>query len=120
MLKFFGNIVAFKTTCLRKDDVPPKSERDDMLFCKSHVLVPAIDAFTDGRIDLIFSWFDAFQVHGDNMGKDENGDTEQRDKLLLRLLKTPPQPRPKRDRGKEQSTQIGVKRANVGKRAPSA
>jgi len=54
------------------------------------------------------------------MGKDENGDTEQRDKLLLRLLKTPPQPRPKRDRGKEQSTQIGVKRANVGKRAPSA
>ena len=27
-------------------------------------------------------------------------DEQQRDKLLLRLLKTPPQPRPKRERGK--------------------
>jgi hypothetical protein len=39
-----------------------------------------------------------------------------RDKLLLRLLKTPPQPRPKRDREKA----TGEKPANAGKREPSA
>ena len=31
---------------------------------------------------------------------DQTNDDQRRDKLLLRLLKTPPQPRPKRERGK--------------------
>jgi hypothetical protein len=52
---------------------------------------------------------------------DQQSDDEQRrDKMLLRLLKTPPQPRPKRDRGNEKTTQTGAKRANARKRAPSA
>jgi hypothetical protein len=38
---------------------------------------------------------------------------QQRDKLLLALLKTPPQPRPKRERGKAKLT--GAKRASAGK-----
>ena len=30
---------------------------------------------------------------------DQESETQQRDALLLKLLKTPPQPRPKRERG---------------------
>ncbi len=39
------------------------------------------------------------------MNKNELSDQEtaQRDKLLLRLLKTPPQPRPKRERDKSEA-----------------
>jgi len=48
----------------------------------------------------------------------DNG--QRRDKLLLRLLKAPPQPRPKRERAKEKPTLTRAKRANAGKRAPSA
>jgi len=36
----------------------------------------------------------------------------ERDQLLRRLLKTPPQPRPKRDRGRDKSTQNGASRAS--------
>ncbi len=35
------------------------------------------------------------------MSDHQTDDDQRRDKLLLRLLKTPPQPRPKRERGKE-------------------
>jgi hypothetical protein len=34
------------------------------------------------------------------------GNGQERDKLLLRLLKTPPQPRPKRDRDKVSKKRI--------------
>jgi hypothetical protein len=47
-------------------------------------------------------------------------DDQHRDKLLLRLLKAPPQPRPKRERAKEKSTRSRAKRASAGKLAPSA
>jgi hypothetical protein len=50
-----------------------------------------------------------------------NSDDEQRrDRLLLKLLKTPPQPRPKRERGKDKPTQFRAKRASAGKPAPAA
>jgi hypothetical protein len=52
--------------------------------------------------------------------KDDDG-YQQRDRLLLRLLKTPPKPRPKRDRGREKpTTRTRAKRASAGKPAPSA
>ena len=37
------------------------------------------------------------------MSDQRNDEEQRRDQLLLRLLKTPPQPRPQRDRGKEVS-----------------
>jgi hypothetical protein len=42
-------------------------------------------------------------------------DGQRRDKLLLRLLKTPPQPRPKRERDKKKPTRTSAKRAKVDK-----
>ncbi len=45
---------------------------------------------------------------------------QRRDNLLLKLLKTPPQPRPKRERGKENATQTSAKRASGAKREPTA
>jgi hypothetical protein len=42
------------------------------------------------------------------MSNHGNDATQQRDTLLLRLLKTPPQPRPKRERNKKKP--IGSKR----------
>jgi hypothetical protein len=55
---------------------------------------------------------------------DQQGDDEQhkRDKLLLRLLKTPPKQRPKRERGdgKPKVTRSLGKRATAAKREPSA
>lgn len=49
---------------------------------------------------------------------DEISDREQRerDRILLNLLKTPPEPRPKRERGEEKPTSKSVKRASVQKR----
>jgi hypothetical protein len=38
------------------------------------------------------------------MSEPENKDEQERDKLLLRLLKSPPQPRPKRARDKRQKS----------------
>jgi hypothetical protein len=43
-----------------------------------------------------------------------------RDKILLALLKTPPQPRPKRERGKSKPIMARKKRVSVGKSAPTA
>lgn len=51
---------------------------------------------------------------------DQGSDVQQRDAMLLRLLKTPPQPRPKRERGEVKPTQVSVKSASVRKPAPSA
>jgi hypothetical protein len=47
---------------------------------------------------------------------------QRRDALLLKLLKTPPQPRPKRERGKvkKKTTRTRVSRASGGKLSPSA
>jgi hypothetical protein len=49
-------------------------------------------------------------------------DERHRDALLRQLLKTPPQPRPKRERGKEKpkANPSRRKRAIAGKREPSA
>jgi len=46
----------------------------------------------------------------------EHGAEQRRDALLVRLLKTPPQPRPKRDRGNAKSSQNGASSAS-GKNA---
>ena len=46
--------------------------------------------------------------------------TERRNTLLLRLLQTHPEPRPKRERGEAKPTQKPAKRASVRKPAPSA
>ena len=54
------------------------------------------------------------------MNSQEGDDGQRRDALLRRLLKTPPQPRPKRERGGEKPTRKSVKRASGGKREPSA
>jgi hypothetical protein len=45
-------------------------------------------------------------------------DGQQRDKLLLRLLKTPPQPRPKRERGGEDKRTELAKARSSAKNAP--
>jgi hypothetical protein len=52
---------------------------------------------------------------------DEPDTDQRRDKLLLRLLKTPPQPRPKRERGKRkrQADRFHDQHASGGKRTPS-
>jgi hypothetical protein len=49
-----------------------------------------------------------------------NEDSQRRDKLLLRLLKTPPQQRPKRKRNERKPVKAFAKRATAGKPAPSA
>ena len=53
----------------------------------------------------------------------DTDDDQQRDALLLKLLKTPPQPRPKRDRGaKPKPSDRGVESGGEasGDAAPSA
>jgi hypothetical protein len=57
-----------------------------------------------------------------SMSDQESDDRQRRDALLRRLLKAPPQPRPKRerDKGKPKVTRSRGKRATVGKREPSA
>jgi len=58
------------------------------------------------------------------MREKQSDDNPNRDDLLLRLLKTPHQPRPKRERGKEKSSiqnrRDSAPRANEGKHVPSA
>jgi len=54
------------------------------------------------------------------MREQGSDDDQRRDELLLRLLKTPPQPRPKRERGKGKPTRNPASRASAGKREPSA
>jgi len=53
----------------------------------------------------------------DKFSLEEQG---RRDELLMRLLKTPPQPRPKRERGKERPTKVSEKSASAEKHEPSA
>ncbi len=45
----------------------------------------------------------------------EQETTQRRDELLRRLLNTPPQPRPKRERGKGKSIRTRGKRASAEK-----
>jgi hypothetical protein len=53
------------------------------------------------------------------MSDQEGDDDQRRDALLLRLLKTSPQPRPHRERGERKSTREGVSSASAEKPAPS-
>lgn len=50
-------------------------------------------------------------------GVQRDKETTERDKMLLRLLKTPPQPRPKRERNQEKKkpTRTRAKRARAKK-----
>jgi hypothetical protein len=56
------------------------------------------------------------------MADQGSNDEKRRDKLLLRLLNTPPKPRPKRERGEERAkaSRVRGKRAIAAKREPSA
>jgi hypothetical protein len=45
---------------------------------------------------------------------------QRRDELLLKLLKTPPRPRPKRNRDKKKPTQTCASRVSAKKHLPSA
>ena len=54
------------------------------------------------------------------MSDQEDDDERRRDALLLQLLKTPPQPRPHRQRGKGKPTRKSDERASAERREPSA
>jgi hypothetical protein len=51
----------------------------------------------------------------DQNSDDDRDSGEQRDKLLLRLLKTPPQPRPKRVRDKAKIAKPPAKHAKINR-----
>jgi hypothetical protein len=59
---------------------------------------------------------------GDQERDDDQVIEQRRDALLRRLLKTPPKPRPKRERGEgnPKARKVRGKRATEAKREPSA